>query len=479
MNYVYTAILLVAFLLLVAVPEPGGLRGIVLSGMLVAVLVLVPVHLIFAGKAGPEDPRPAVNLSVIGVSGALLTGLFWFRVTMGPVAFEVGFGIEVFKTLFFWVPAVLFGVLYRSAGEGWLPGSRRTVLIRMLVALVASLVGLMAHEAVRGYVETTPLQYGVRHVERQLPDEDSHLDYDLVARTLHLDATLGPDLEESNLRRLQRIRAIAHHAAGLTRRVDTDSVSLRVLQNDIELASLEWPDPETNRPLDRLHIQYSGTDLSDLPTAEDLVELLDLPEPAFRSQNLSVELDGTTLDLTWVGEDMAAGASPSILEEPSRIPDLTHDWRAASRLASQARSMYPGLEIFRFIMPGHQIEVSADTVKPGFSAPRYLPVPERSVMLQIHESDQMPVPAISRAEAPVRIIQGDGTFDTQRRATGPVWPWEAGTLGGFQFHITELRDDGSVTFVMHPMGEAKAARWVTLRPGETKQLFSRYVRSVP
>ncbi len=479
MNYVYTAILLVAFLLLVAVPGPESLRGAVLGGMLVAVLLLIPVHLIFTGSTSADDPKPVVNLCVIGVSAVILTGLLWFRATIGPLALESGLSLRITKTLFFWVPAVLVGVMYRSTGEGWLPSKRRTVLIRMLVAFVGSLVGLLAHEAARGYIDATPMEYAVRNVERQLPGNESRLDYHADGRTLNLNVALDPGHEESNLQRLRRIRAIAHHAAGLTRRVDTDSVSLRVLQKGVELASLGWPDPETNRPLDRLRIHYENTELSDLPTAEDLGELIDLPEPAFRSQNLFLELDGTSLVLTWIGEGMAAGELASIPDDSSRIPELTHDWRAASRLAIRVQSIYSGVERFRFAMPGHLFEVRADSVRSGFSAARQLPIPERSVTVQIYGSEQMPDLELSTGRAPVRIIEGDGDFDTQRRRTGPLWPWEAGMLGGFQFHITVVHDDGSVTFVMHPMGEVEAAKWVTLWPGEIKRLFSRYVRSVP
>lgn len=478
MNYVYTAILLGAILLLVAVPGPESLRGAVLGGMLVAVLLLMPVHLIFTSSASADDPRPVVNLCVIGASAAILTGLFWFRATVGPLALESGLSLRITKILFFWVPAVLVGVMYRSAGEGWLPTKRRTVLIRMLVAFVGSLVGLMAHETARGYIDTTPMAYAVRHVERQLPGNESRLDYHADGRTLHLTVALDPGYEESNLQRLRRIRAIAHHGAGLTRRVDTDSVSLRVLRSEVELASLGWPDPETNRPLDRLQINYASTDLSDLPTAEDLDELLDLPQPSVRPENLTVELEGATLVLLWVGPDIFLEQERMTSADPTRIPELTHYSRTASRLAIRVRSIYPGLEAFRFTMPGHQLEVPADSARAGFSAPRQLPRPERSVMIQICDSEQMPDLERSTKRGLVTIVEGDGEFDTRQRRTGPLWPWEAGIVGGFEFHITEVPDDGSVTFVMHPRGEVEAARWVTLQPGEVKQLFSRYVRSV-
>jgi len=479
MNYLYTAILLGAFLLLVAVPGPESLRGIVLGGMLVAVLLLIPVRLVFTGTTSADDPRPVANLCVIGVSAAILTGLFWFRATVGPLALESGLSLRITKTLFFWVPAVLVGVMYRSAGEGWLPSKRRAVLIRMLVAFVGSLVGLMAHETARGYIDATPMAYAVRHVERQLPGNESRLDYHADGRTLHLNVVLDPGHEESNLQRLRRIRAIAHHAAGLARRVDTDSVSLRVLRSEGELASLGWPDPETNRPLDRLQINYATTDLSDLPTAEDLDELLDLPQPSVRPENLTVELEGTTLVLLWIGPDIFPDQKQMTSAEPTRIPELTAHWRAASRLVVPARSIYPGLEVFRFAMPGYQLQVRADSVRAGFSAPRQLPRPERSVTLQIYNSEQMPDLERATKRGPVRIVEGDGQFDTRQRRTRPLWPWEAGIVGGFEFHITEVRDDGSVTFVMHPRGEVEAGRWVTLQPGEMEQIFSRYVRSVP
>ena len=139
---IYPLLLFFCFMVLATYPEPEFLRDYMMEAFLGASLLLVPIHLLFAQK-NYVDPFQIFSLLTIGVAGAFLTGVFWFRASSGSYAIEAGFALEIGKTLFFWAPSVVYAVLYRSDREGLRPGSRKVLLARMLVAFVASLAGMV------------------------------------------------------------------------------------------------------------------------------------------------------------------------------------------------------------------------------------------------------------------------------------------------------------------------------------------------
>jgi len=126
-RYLRPGLLFLTCILLFTLPEPGILRDFILAGLLGAVLIFIPLHLVFTDKTY-TDPHPALSYWIIGIAGAILTGIFWFRVTSGSFGIETGFSIQISKTFFFWAPAALFAILYRSDGEGWIPGKRTVIL---------------------------------------------------------------------------------------------------------------------------------------------------------------------------------------------------------------------------------------------------------------------------------------------------------------------------------------------------------------
>ncbi|MCC5940029.1 MAG: hypothetical protein JJU37_00660 [Balneolaceae bacterium] len=468
-QYLYPSLLFCGLIALMLLSEPAFLRDYLLDSFVVATLLLVLVQLIFAGRTEIVDEFPVGSLIFICLGGALLTGIFWFRITIGAYGFETGLGLNIFKTLFFWVPAVLFASLYRSSGESWKPGNRRTFLIRLLVAVVASLIGLAGQEIAREHIEQVPMDYSLRHVERLLPDGESGIEYQLEQSVLHMEVVLDPSYEEPNIRMLQRIRAIAAQASRLTGRKDTDNLALRITHGGKELAALNWPDPETNRTSDRIRINYTGTGLSNLPTEGDLELLFESLEQAFRPENLEADLYENTLILRWKGDE-------SIPDDPARIPQIIHDWQSVNHTVTLAGALFDGLDAFRIKMPGHTLEVPAERIQGLYRAQQHIPVPDLSALIQIYNSEEMPEPPDLSENVPVRIIWGDGRFDTQRNTTDPLWPWERGILAGYHFYITELDSNGVVRFVIYPAGAPKDARWVSLHPGETKQLFAIYLK---
>ncbi len=473
-KYLYPGLLFIACLLLFTIPEPGTLRDLILDGLLVAVLILIPLNLIFTDKEY-TDPHPVHSYLMIGFAGAVLTGIFFFRITSGSYGIETGFGIRLTKALFFWAPAALFALLYRAEGESWIAGKRSVILIRLLVAVAASFVGLAASELARSQIDSLPLEDALIHVERQLPEGNNRVDFRQERSVLHLDVTLDPSFTEPNIRALQRLRSIADRSSRLTSRKDTDSLNLRIHRNGTELAALNWPDPETNRPADRLRINYSGTGLSRLPAEGDLDYLFNTVQGIFRPKNLEVSLEDAALILRWTGNTENA---EEILNDPLEIPEIIHDWQAAGRVAIRAASLFEGLESIRLHMPGHSVSVAADSVNVHFRFQRLTPVPDVSARIQIFNSEEMPELPETAGGAPVMILWGDGEFDTRRNRTEPLWPWESSPLSGYHFHITELEADGTVHFVIHPFGSQEEARWMRLQPGQTEQLDSVYLRNV-
>jgi|GEM_PF-2416712 len=475
-RYFYPGLLFLACLLLFTIPEPGTLRELSYNVLPGAVLILIPLHLIFTDKKY-TDPHPALSYWIIGIAGAVLTGIFFFRITIGSYGIETGLGIRISKVLFFWIPAALFALLYRADGEGWKPGKRSVILTRLLVAVAASLVGLAASELTRGQIDSLPLEDALIHVERQLPDGNSRIDFRRERSVLHLDVTLDPSFTEPNIHSLQRLRAIAGQSARLTNRRDTDSLNLRIHHYDMELAALNWPDPVANRPANLLRINYNGTGLSNLPTPGDLDLLFGTIQETFRPKNLEASLNDRTLILRWICNLESA---EEILKDPLEIPDIVHDWRAASRVAIRAAALFEGLELIRLHMPGHSVSVAADreSLNGNFRFQRLLPVSDVSVRIQIFNSEEMPELPETADGAPVMILWGDGEFDTRRNRAGPLWPWEMTMLTGYQFHITDLEADGTVHFVIHPIGHPEEARWMRLKPGQTEPLDSVYLRNV-
>jgi hypothetical protein len=473
-KYLYPGLLFLACLLLFTIPEPGTLRDLILDALLGAVLVLIPLHLIFTDKEY-TDPHPALSYWIIGIAGAVLTGIFLFRITSGSYGFETGFGIRILKAFFFWMPAALFALLYRSDGEGWIPGKRSLILTRLLVAVAGSLAGLAASEFARSQIDSLPMGDALTHVESQLPAANNRIDFRHERSVLYLDVTLDPSFTEPNIHSLQRLRAISAHAANLTGRKDTDSLNLRIHSNDTELATLYWPDPETNRPTHRLRINYNGTGLSSLPAPGDLELLFGTVQETFRPKNLEASQDGAALILRWTG---SMENTEEILKDPLEIPDLIHDWQAAGHVAIRAAALFEGIESIRLHMPGHSVSVAADSVNVLFRFQRLLPVADASVRIQIFDSEKMPELPESAGGAPVKILWGDGEFDTRRNKAGPLWPWERAILGGYEIHITALEADGTVHFVIHPFGRPEEARRMCLQPGQTEQLDSVYLRNV-
>ncbi|TVR26938.1 MAG: hypothetical protein EA390_14335, partial [Balneolaceae bacterium] len=264
-------------------------------------------------------------------------------------------------------------------------------------------------------------------------------------------------------------------ASRLTVRKDTDSLNLRIYRNDMELAALYWPDPETNRPTHRLRINYSGTGLSSLPLPEDLDLLFGTVQETFRPKYLEASQDGATLIMRWTGNMENA---EEILLDPLEIPDINHDWLAAGRVAIRAAALFEGLESIRLYMPGHSVSVAADSVNVLFRFQRLLPVPDAFARIQIFNSEEMPELPETAGGGPVMILWGDGEFDTRRNKAGPLWPWDSSPLSGYHFHITGLDADGTVHFVIHPFGRREEAQWMRLQPGQTEQLDSIYLRNV-
>lgn len=473
-RYLHPGLLFLACMLLFTLPEPGILRKFILDGLLGAVLILIPLHLIFTTKTH-TDPHPVLSYWIIGIAGAILTGIFWFRITSGSYAFETGLSIQISKTFFFWAPAALFAILYRSDGEGWIHGKRGAILTRLLVAAAGSLAGLVACEIARTHIEQVSLESALVHVERQLPDGNNRIDFRHEKSVLHLEVILDSSITEPNIHSLQRLRAISDQAARLTGRRDTDSLNLRIRRNDTELAALNWPDPVTNRPADRLRINYSGTGLSNLPTPGDLDLLFDTVQKVFRPKDLEASLDGATLVLRWIGYMENA---EEILLDPLEIPDLIHDWQAANHVAIRAAALFEGLDSVRLFMPGHSVSVAADSVNALFRFQKLLPLSDASVRIQIFDNEEMPELPKAAGSAPVMIYWGDGEFTTRRNLAGPLWPWEKATLAGYEFHITDLEADGTVHFVIHPFDYTEQASRIKLQPGETQQLDSLYLRNL-
>ena len=451
------------------------MRDIILVPLVWTLLILIPLHLIFTDKTY-IDPHPVISYCIIGIAGALLTAIFWFRITSGSYGFETGFTISISKTLFFWAPAALFAMLYRSGGEGWVPGKRRAMLTRLLVSVVGSLAGLAASEFARSQIDGVPLESALTHVERQLPDGKYQIEFRHDRPVLHLEVMLDSSFTEPNIHSLQRLRAITGQAARLTRRRDTDTLQLRIRRNDTELAVLSWPDPTTDRPaVDRLRINYRGTGLSSLPQPDDLDFLLDTVQETFRPKNLEAALDGATLVLRWIDDPED---SLELLRDPLNIPDIIHDWRSANRIAIRAAILFKGLESISLQMPGHSVSAAIDSVNESFRFQQLLPVPDVSVRIQIFHNEAMPELPVAAGSAPVRLVWGDGEFDTRRNRTGPLWPWEKATLSGYQFHITDLEADGTLHFVIHPLGRPDEARWMRLQPGQTQQRHSVFLRNI-
>ena len=473
-RYLHPGLLFLACILLFTLPEPGILRKFILDGLLGAVLILIPLHLIFTTKIH-TDPHPVLSYWIIGIAGAILTGIFWFRITSGSYAFETGLKIQISKTFFFWAPAALFAILYRSDGEGWIHGKRGAILTRLFVAVAGSFAGLVASEIARTQIDPVPLESALVHVERQLPDGNNRIDFRHEKSVLHLEVILDSSITEPNIHSLQRLRAISDQAARLTGRRDTDSLNLRIRRNDTELAALNWPDPVTNRPADRLRINYSGTGLSNLPTPGDLDLLFDTVQKVFRPKNLEASLDGATLVLRWIGDMENA---EEILLDPLEIPDLIHDWQAANHVAIRAAALFEGLDSVRLFMPGHSVSVAADSVIALFRFQKLLPLSDASVRIQIFDNEEMPDLPKAAGSAPVMIYWGDGEFYTRHNRAGPLWPWEKATLAGYEFHITDLEADGTVHFVIHPDGYTEQASRIKLQPGETQQLDSLYLRNL-
>lgn len=473
-SYLRPGVLFIACMLLFTLPEPGTLRDFILYGLQGAVLVLIPLHLIFTDKTY-TDPHPALSYWIIGIAGTLMTAIFWFRITSGSYGMETGFAIRLSKTFLFWAPAALFAILYRSDGEGLIPGKLSVILTRLLVAVAGSLAGLAASEIARTQIDRIPLESALVHVERQLPERKNQIDFERDRSTLHLDVMLDSSFTESNIHSLQRLRAIAGQSARLTSRRDIDSLNLRISRNDTQLAALSWPDPTTERPADRLRINYTGTSLSNLPAPGDLDYLFDTVQEAFRPKNLEASLDGANLVLRWIDD---REDSLDMLRDPSEIPDVIHDWQAANRIAINAAGLFEGLESIRLHMPGKSVSVAAESVNVHFRFQQLLPVFDTSVKIQIFDNEEMPELSQAEGNAPVMIYWGDGDFDTRRNRSGPHWPWEKATLSGYQFHITELKADGTVYFVTHPLGHTERARWMKLKPGQTQKLDSLYLRNL-
>jgi len=337
--------------------------------------------------------------------------------------------------------------------------------------VAGSLAGLAASEFARSQIDGVPLENAFIHVERQLPDGKYQIEFRHERAVLHLEVTLDSSFTEPNIHSLQRLRAIAGHAANLTGRRDTDSLNLRIRRNDTELAALSWPDTATDRPADRLRINYSGTGLSSLPAPGDLDLLFYAVQEIFRPKNLGASLDGSTLVLHWM-DDL------QIPVDPSEIPDVVHDWQAANRVAISAARLFEGLELIRLEMPGHSLSVASDSINVHFRFQKLLPIPDVTVIIQIFDHEEMPELPQAAGNAPVIILWGDGEFDTRRNRTGPLWPWEMAALAGYQFYITELEGDGTVHFVIHPLGQPEQARRMKILPGQTKQLDSLYLRNV-
>ncbi|NBC01093.1 MAG: hypothetical protein GVY15_09575 [Bacteroidetes bacterium] len=461
-------------LLLFTLPEPAVLRELLLVGLAGAVAMLIPAQLLVTDKSY-TDPHPALSYGIIGLGGALLTGIFWFRATSGSFGIETRVAVRIAKAVLFWMPAALFAMLYRSAGEGWMPGTRRTILTRLLVAVVGSLVGLAAHEVARTQIDPVPLGEALIPVERQLPDGDHRVEFRHEQSILHLDVTLDPSFTEPNIHSLQRLQTMAAHAARLTRRRDTDSLNLRIRRRDTELAALRWPDPLTDRPAERLRINFNGTGLSSLPAPGDLDVLFTTVQAVFRPKNLEASLEEATLVLRWAGNPEYSTAIP---KKASEIPDIVYDWRAANRIALRAAALFDGLESIHLHMPGDTVSVPADSVDAGFHFQRLLPVPDVSVRVQVFTREEMPELRQTAGGAPVTIVWGDGAFDTRRKRAGPLWPWEKTALSGHQFYITGLEADRTVHLVMHPSGYPEEARWIRLQPGEGQQVHAVYLRNM-
>ncbi len=473
-KYLRPGLLFLALLLLFTLPDPGTMRTPVLDGILIAVLILIPLHLIVADKTS-TDPHHALSCWIIGIAGVVLTGIFWFRITAGSYGMEMGLTIRILKTFFFWIPAALFAILYRSEGESWIPGKRSVILIRLLVAVAAGLIGLAASEILRDRIDRVPLEDALVHVERQLPDGNHRINFKHEKSVLHLDVIFDSSFTEPNIHSLQRIRAIAGQASRLTRRHDTDSLKLRIRRNAAELAAMSSPDPETDRPTDRLRINYSGTGLSSLPEPGDLDLLPDVIHAISRPKNLEAALDGTTLVLRWTGKP----ENPlETRHDPLIVPDIIHDWRWASICARRAVRLFNDLESVRLDMPGHSVTVAADSVDGAFHFKQHVPVPDVSVTIQIFDNEEMPELPEAAGNAPLRLVWGDGEFDTRHNRSGPLWPWQMTILSGYRFYIIDIEDEGTVHFVIYPTGQPDEARWTKLQPGQTKQLYSVYLRNL-
>lgn len=467
-RFIYPLFLSLSFLALITFPKPEFLREYLTDGLLYAAIVLIPLHLIFTQK-GFSDKDLNISLWIIGLVGVLLTGIFWFRTSSGSYGFETGLGLKIAKTIFFWGPAVVFACLYRSDGEGWIPGSRRNLLIRLTVAVIASIIGMGIQNIARSQIDSLPMDEALHDVERQLPTGNNRIDYRLEGSTLHLSVEVDSSFRESNIQNLQRIRSISAHASHLVERKDTDSLVLRISRNGTELASLSWPAPATDRTADLIRFNYCGTELSNLPTDGDLKEIFDFLQPVFRPEKLAADLNNNTLILYRTGEDKIPG-------NPTLIPDIVHDWRAANHTAMFAASLFEGIDSFRIEMPGYRLDAPADSVGNLFRAQKMIPMPPKSGGLQIYDSEKMPELSEFSDNAPVRIIWGEGKFDGQRNKTGPLRLWERGTLAGYNFYVINLENDGPIRFVIHPLGSPEEARWVTLQPGEIKQVFTTYIR---
>lgn len=169
--HLYATGLFLASLIAPFLATPDVLREDVLRGLLVAT-PLVAVASLIPGSTDGRTSSGHADLWVTGVAGLALTGVYWWRASLGISSFGEGLGFEIGRTFVFWVPAVLFACLYRSPGEGWLPSGRGRLLLRMTTAFFGAALGVTLQvatlDAYRDRVDARPQDEAVALLQAEV-----------------------------------------------------------------------------------------------------------------------------------------------------------------------------------------------------------------------------------------------------------------------------------------------------------------------
>jgi len=107
-------------------------------------VITVALFTIFSFKSGKEDHQVSkLNLIFVLTGGTIATAVFWLRAW---VHLPGGLYVELFFNLFlyaFWWPGVLYGLLIRHPGEGWIPSSKKRFFQYCGAGFIAGLIGFI------------------------------------------------------------------------------------------------------------------------------------------------------------------------------------------------------------------------------------------------------------------------------------------------------------------------------------------------